>query len=120
MNVSMSQIAAKLMEKAEFSGNYQALSVDFGDGRATEFTHPLPPHQNTGGQQHGILINPVDRQTGLFQYGIYDRQYSEAPPMFAVDEKELIQLADEAQLAQFIDDVWNYLTGRPHGLKSGK
>lgn len=120
MIVSMSQIAAKLMEKAEFSGNYQALSVDFGDGRATEFTHPLPPHQNTGGRQHGILINPVERDAGLFKYGIYDRQYSEAPPMFAVDEKELVQLRFPGEMDRFIDDVWNYLNGRPHGLKPGK
>lgn len=113
MRVMMSNIMARLMDKAEQSGNYQALMFDFGDGRATEVTHPVT---RGGGMQRAILINPIDREQGIFQYVIYERPRNELR-MFAVDEKQLIQFADEAQLDQFVNDVWDHLLSKQTELK---
>ncbi|BDD79735.1 hypothetical protein [Burkholderia phage FLC9] len=117
MRVMMSNIMARLMDKAENTGNYQALMFDFGDGRATEVTHPFPVNQNPGGMQRAILINPLDREQGIFKYAIYDRHLSERHPVFGVDDMQLIQFADEQQLNQFIDDVWNHLISAQTQLK---
>jgi hypothetical protein len=116
MRVMMSNIMARLMDKAEQSGNYQALMFDFGDGRATEITHPLPPHQNPGGMRRAILINPVDRDQGIFKYVIYERHRNELRT-FAIDDKKLIVFSDEAELDRFVNDVWNHLISAPTELK---
>jgi len=115
MKLTMSRLCYRLMLKAELSGNYQAmmLRTDFGDGRAVEITHPLAPHQNPGGMQHAILINPVDLQNGIIKYAIYDRHINEPHPNFGVDDKQVLQVSQPEDLDKFIDDVWNHLLGAP-------